>query len=111
MKLFAGISNLSWVSTIGQHGFSAVTADTRFSCAAPPNRAPQETPMRQGASGWVGDDMLENPIFGDLLISRHFQANLGSPNFQPWQPGEKTPPQVFSQGDLVKTFQTIYKRF
>ena len=41
----------------------------------------------------------------------NFQANLGSPNFQPWQPVEKTSPLVFSRGDLVKTFQTIYKPF
>lgn len=102
MKLFPGISKHSWVSTIGNHGFSADTADTRFLCAAPPNRAPQETAMRQGASGWVGDDMLENPIFRQIW---------GLPTSNHGNLVKKHPRRFFPGGNLVKTFQTIYKRF
>ena len=98
MKLLAGISNLSWVSTIGKHGFSADTADTRFSCAAPPNRAPQETAMRQGASGWVGDDMLENPIFRQiwgLPTSNHGNLVKKHPRwFFPGGPCENFPDNI-----------------
>ena len=94
MKLFAGISKLSWVSTIGKRGFSADTADTAGCFSAPPNRAPQETAMRQGASGWVGDDMLENPIFRQIW---------GLPTSNHGNLVKKHPRRFWTPVDLVKT--------